>query len=444
MSAPRTQIVVLDDDPTGIQTVHGCLLLTRWDEETLKDAFQDPYPFFYVLTNTRAYYRQKACRIISSIVENVLKVNREFGSLIIFISRSDSTLRSHFPAEINEIIRITGGEDSRPIDAVFLVPAFFEGGRITSGSTHFVLEGDKRVPASETEFAKDSVFGYHTSYLPAYIEEKTEGIVNTGSVESISLQLLRDSRVQPLREFLHELRDRRYVVVNAENYSDLNRFTRVLLTEVERGKHFVFQSAASLVKSLSGLPDKPFVGGEIVKNKGPGLIVAGSYVKKTTAQLKILLDCDKTQGIEIDVRSILDSQDKILERTFNRVRQIWSNGKTPVVYTSRKELQFSSKRERLAAGENISNFLVELVRRMPISLSYLLAKGGITSHDILVHGLRIATARVLGQIMPGVPVIAVPEDSRFFRGMPYVIFPGNVGDDHALLQVFQILNAGKK
>ncbi len=444
MSAPRIQIVVLDDDPTGIQTVHGCLLLTRWDEETLKDAFRDPYPFFYVLTNTRAYYRQKACKIISSIVENVLKVNRKFGSSLIFISRSDSTLRSHFPAEINEIIRVAGGEDSRPIDAVFLVPAFFEGGRITSGSTHFVLEGDKHIPASETEFAKDSVFGYHTSYLPAYIEEKTDGAVNSKSVESISLELLRDSRVQPLREFLHQLQDRSYVVVNAENYSDLNRFAGALLAEVERGKRFVFQSAASLVKSLSGIPDKPLVGGEIVKNKGPGLVVAGSYVRKTTAQLKTLLNCDRTQGIEIDVQSIIDSPDLMLERTLSRVRLIWNNNKTPVVYTSREELRFDSKRERLAAGENISNFLVRLVRRMPISLSYLLAKGGITSHDILVHGLRIATARVLGQIMPGVPVIAVPEDSRFMQGMPYVIFPGNVGDDHALLQVFQILNAGKK
>jgi uncharacterized protein YgbK (DUF1537 family) len=444
MNDPRIQIVVLDDDPTGIQTVHGCLFLTRWNEETLKGAFRDSCPFFYVLTNTRAYNREKACKIISSIVENVLKVNREFGSSLIFISRSDSTLRSHFPAEINEIIRVAGREDSRPIDAVFFIPAFFEGGRITSGNTHFVLEGDRRIPASETEFAKDSVFGYHTSYLPAYIEEKTDGAVSSKSVESVSLELLRDSRIQTLHEFLHKLQDRRYVVVNAENYSDLNRFAGALLAEVERGKHFVFQSAASLVKSLSGIPDKPLVGGEIVKNRGPGLIVAGSYVRKTTAQLKTLLACDRTQGIEIDVLSIIDSQDKILGRTLDRVRQIRSNNKTPVVYTSRKELQFASKRERLAAGENISHFLVRLVRRMPISLSYLLAKGGITSHDILVHGLRIATARVLGQILPGVPVIAVPENSRFMRGMPYVIFPGNVGDDHALLQVFQILNAGEK
>ena len=36
-----TRIVVLDDDPTGIQTVHGCLLITQWDEESVRHAFDD-------------------------------------------------------------------------------------------------------------------------------------------------------------------------------------------------------------------------------------------------------------------------------------------------------------------------------------------------------------------------------------------------------------------
>ena len=44
----ETKIIVLDDDPTGSQTVHGCLLLTRWDKDTLREAIMDAAPLFFV------------------------------------------------------------------------------------------------------------------------------------------------------------------------------------------------------------------------------------------------------------------------------------------------------------------------------------------------------------------------------------------------------------
>jgi uncharacterized protein YgbK (DUF1537 family) len=173
------------------------------------------------------------------------------------------------------------------------------------------------------------------------------------------------------------------------------------------------------------------------------LFVAGSHVQKTTAQLKRLLESGAVEGVEVAVTAILKSGESQQRLLSGRIQTIWRNGKTPVVFTSRTELQFDSKDERLRAGETISHFLAELVRGLPECPSYLVAKGGITSHDILVNGLGVRRARVLGQILPGVPVIMTPDDSRFPR-MPCVIFPGNVGGEEALLQVFQILNAGKE
>ena len=93
------RLVILDDDPTGIQTVHGCLLITQWDEATVRVALQHKQPFFYMLTNTRAMTRDEAARVVRSAMETVLEVNREFGYRLIFISRSDSCLRGHFPLE---------------------------------------------------------------------------------------------------------------------------------------------------------------------------------------------------------------------------------------------------------------------------------------------------------------------------------------------------------
>ena len=46
----NTRLIILDDDPTGIQTVHGCLLITDCTDEQVKVALQDDQPFFYILT----------------------------------------------------------------------------------------------------------------------------------------------------------------------------------------------------------------------------------------------------------------------------------------------------------------------------------------------------------------------------------------------------------
>lgn len=445
MTAGQTRIVVLDDYPTGIQTVHGCYLLTDWRPDTLRTALTDEQPFFYVLTNTRACSRDQAQRIIDEAVTNVLEVNRTLGNPLVFVSRSDSTLRNHFPAEIEMIVRKLEEEDARPVDAIFLVPAFIECDRITAGNTHYLVEGGRRVPVSETEFARDSVFGYRTSVLPDYIEEKTRGAVRASAVRSIPLEWLRPAPEpgEALDRFLRGLSNRTYVVVNAESYADLNCFARAVLRQAAAGKRFVFQSAGSLVKALAGVPDKPLLGKEIARGRGPGLFVAGSHVQRTTAQLQRLLASGAAAGIEADVAEILKSPDTLRQSLFGQIRAGWRQGKTPVVFTSRAELQFGSKDERLRAGETISHFLAGLVRDLPECPSYLVAKGGITSHDILVRGLGVSRARVLGEILPGVPVIVTPDDSRFPQ-MPYVIFPGNVGGEDALLRVLEIFNAGNQ
>jgi uncharacterized protein YgbK (DUF1537 family) len=449
MAASGTRIVVLDDDPTGIQTVHGCLLLTDWKPAAVRAALTDQQPFFYVLTNTRACGRGKAQSIVGEVVANVLKVNEALGYSLLFVSRSDSTLRNHFPAEVEVIVRNLEARDARPVDAIFLVPAFIECGRVTVGNTHYLVEGGRRIPVSETEFARDSVFGFHTAVLPDYIAERTRGAVRAAEVRSIPLDLLRNTAVsgespaaaaqrETLDGFLHDLNYGVYVVVNAETYADLSCFARAVLRQTAAGKRFVFQSAASLVKALAGVPDQPLLGREIVSRTGPGLFVVGSYVERTTAQIRRLLKSDEVEGVEIVVEEILKSGEALWRPLLERMGKIRRQGRAPVVFTSRSELKFGSADERLRAGETVSHFLARLVRGLPEAPAYLVGKGGITSHDILVRGLNVSQARVLGQILPGVPVIMTPDDSPFPR-MPYVIFPGNVGDEDALWRVFQVL-----
>jgi len=428
-----TKIIVLDDDPTGSQTVHGCLLLTRWDVATLKEALADSAPLFFVLTNTRGMSAERASAVTREVCRNLKQALAGADIHPVFVSRSDSTLRGHYPVETDVM-----AEELGPFDAHFLVPAFFEGGRVTRNSIHYLRADGKEIPVHETEFARDSVFGYRHSYLPDYVEEKTGGRIPAAAVKRF---LLADLRAGAHKQLLG-LSGNACVVVDAENQDDLNRFAADLLRAAGAGKRFLFRSAASLLTALAGLPPQPVPAAEMaryVRGGKPGAVMVGSHVPKTTSQLKELLKLPGIAPVEVDVRRLPQDHATLLAEVLVRVEFIHTIGQMPVIFTSRTERSFPDQAARLAFGEQVSGFLMDVVRGLPKTLGFLVSKGGITSNDVLSSGLALRTARLLGQILPGVSVVRCPPDHPRFADMPVVIFPGNVGDDHALATVCQRL-----
>jgi uncharacterized protein YgbK (DUF1537 family) len=399
----KYRLVILDDDPTGIQTVHGCLLITQWDAATVRMALQHEQPFFYMLTNTRAMTREEAARVVRSAMETVLEVNREFGYRLIFISRSDSCLRGHFPLETDVMRRVLQEYGVKVWPKVPFCPALIEAGRVTIDGVHYMKDGERLIPVSETEFARDNVFAYHTSVLRDYIREKGAN-------------------------------PEEYQIVNAATYDELYAFTQTLFNEI---KDFdgavVIRSSSSLPKAMSGISDKPLLDRSILKEDGVGCFIVGSHVQKTTRQLNALLAGQGVAGIEVDVERVLHDGDALMQELLTKMKQRAEEGLTPVVYTSRKEVRLTDADERQHLGQRISDFLVEMVARLPFVPSYLVAKGGITSNDILTKGLALKSAVVLGQIVPNVPCVMT---ARF----PYIIFPGNVGGDDSLREVYEKLN----
>lgn len=433
-----TKIVVLDDDPTGSQTVHSCLLLTRWDTGTLTEALQDAAPLFFVLTNTRGMSAERAAEVTREVCVNLraaLATLKDQGNEInpILVSRSDSTLRGHYPVETDVI-----AEELGPFDAHFLVPAFFEGGRITRGGVHYLIVDNKPVPVHETEFAKDSVFGYRNSYLPDYVSEKTGGRITTDQVERFLLNDFQD-RI-PAR--LRRLKGNICCVVDGEKQVDLNRFATHIQSAANDGKRFLFRSAASLLTSLAKLPPQPVAAEQMasyVRGGQGGVIIVGSHVKKTTSQLSRLLQQPNTVAIEVDVERIERDRDALLQQTLTAITTAHREGKTPVVFTSRTEKIFPDQQTRLAFGEQVSALLMDIVRHLPPTIGFLISKGGITSNDVLSDGLALRTSRVLGQILAGCSVVRCPDNHPQFPNLPVVIFPGNVGDENALVTVWQRL-----
>ncbi len=438
----ETKIIVLDDDPTGSQTVHGCLLLTRWDKDTLREAIIDDSPLFFVLTNTRgmsarhaADITREVCRNLKLVMADLKKAGRDINPIL--VSRSDSTLRGHYPVETDVI-----AEELGPFDAHFLVPAFFEGGRITRDSVHYLVVNGKETPVHETEFARDSVFAYRHSYLPDYVEQKTAGRIKAAQVERF---LLRDVRGDSMPRLM-KLHGNVCCVVDAGMQHDLDHFAGQLRMAASRGKRFLFRSAASLLTALASLPGQPVAAQDMaryVRGGRPGAVIVGSHVRKTTSQLEQLLKMPGVAPIEVDVEQLPGNRAELLAEIVRQCGQAHASGNTPAVFTSRLEKVFPDQAARLAFGEMVSAFLMDVVRNLPKTLGFLISKGGITSNDVLSSGLALRTSRVVGQILPGCSVVCCPPDHPRYPGLPVVIFPGNVGDDQALATAYRRL-AGYK
>ncbi|MDZ7965495.1 MAG: four-carbon acid sugar kinase family protein [Nostoc sp. DedSLP03] len=433
----KPKIIVLDDDPTGSQTVHSCLLLMHWDVETLRRGLQDDSPIFFVLTNTRALTPESAASVTKEVCHNLkIALKAEGIDDFLVVSRSDSTLRGHYPIETDAIAQELG-----PFDAHFLVPAFFEGGRITRDSVHYLMIDGVTTPVHETEFARDSVFSYHHSYLPKYVEEKTQGRISAEAVERF---LLADIRVGSLERLL-QLHGNQCAVVDGETQADLNRFAVDILAAASQGKRFLFRSAASILTALAALPPQPIAAenmAQYVRQGKPGAVIVGSHVKKTTQQLETLLQLEGTVGIEVNVERLVDDANQsaaLLTEIQESTRAAHKDGKTPVVYTSRQELNFQDAKTRLEFGEKVSSLLMDIVRGLPSDIGFLISKGGITSNDVLSTGLALTSARLLGQILAGCSMVLTSSDHPQFPDLPVVLFPGNVGDADALGTVYQRL-----
>ena len=429
-------IVVLDDDPTGTQTVHDIPVLTNWKLKTITDEFADKTPLFYLLTNSRSLTEAAAVDLASEVGANIFEASRKTHRAFEIISRSDSTLRGHFPAEVDALADVL---EMRQAVCV-IIPFFQEGGRYTINDIHYVKEGQQLVPAADTAFAKDVVFGYHNSDLKWWVEEKTQGRISATSVQSFSLKEIRKEGVDYVAKKIDGCKLGSVCIVNAADYRDLEVVTLGLLQAQQEGKRFLFRTAASFVRVRAGLTARQLLTADEMNVTGSigGLVIVGSHVPRSSQQLDHLLQHGNVQGIEFNVDKILSPKDRDEEirRSVEFVENELSQGQDVVVYTSRKLITGRDNEGALSIGRQISQGLVEVVSSMGVRPRYILAKGGITSSDIATQALGIVRAQVLGQILPGVPVWQSGPESKF-PDMPYVVFPGNVGSTDAISEVVQ-------
>ena len=441
--AGARRLVVLDDDPTGTQTVREVPVLTRWDADDVRWALRQPGPGFFVLLNTRSLSPEAAAARNREVATACLAAAEESGIELAFASRSDSTLRGHFPLEVDVLAAVLA-ERGRPLDAVLLSPAYLDAGRVTLDGIHWLRQEDGLLPVAESEFARDASFGYRSSRLRDWVAEKA-GADRAAGVIEVGLDVIRSPDPGRLTETLWAARDGRIVVPDAVDDDDLRATVLAVLAAEAGGSRFLYRVGPSFVRARMGQRAEPPVDAgrlaALVDRGRHGLVVVGSHVGLTGRQLERLRSRAAVVDVELDVAAVVDPARAAahLRQVVDRAASSLRSGLV-VLSTSRRLLTGATPAESLALAGRVSAALTRATREIVTAHrpAFVVAKGGITSSDIATGALGIDRAWVRGSLLPG--IVSLWEAATGpAAGLPYVVFAGNVGDDDSLAAVVAAL-----
>lgn len=422
--------VVLDDDPTGVQTLAGVRVLLAWDRVRVRAALEGR-PAVHLITNSRALEASRA----RAVVEAAGRAALAGVSDARLVLRGDSTLRGHLLGEYLAV-RDVVAPDRWPV--LLLVPALPSAGRVTIGGVHLLERDGARVPVAETEFACDGSFAYTSTRLLDWAEERSEGHFRADLGRETLLDELRRVGGAAVARGLTALSAQgvpAVLAVDSETVDDLRLVADGYRAALDAGVDVIVRCAPAFAGALSGttaatpasLPPADRV-----------LVVCGSYVDQTTRQLERLLAARPEALVEADVRALAGREPAAeVERLAEQTSQRLADDGVAVLATPRARPDGTAS---LEAGERIARGLAGTVARIRPRPPVVVAKGGITAAVVLREGIGSDAADVLGPVAPGVSRWA----ARWSDGDPvdYLVVPGNVGDAELLARLVRALVRG--
>jgi uncharacterized protein YgbK (DUF1537 family) len=409
--------IVLDDDPTGTQSAAGVTVLLESDADLLTGALEKA-DSVYVQTNSRALPEEEAVALVSRIKADGEVAAQRLGDQVRFVLRGDSTLRGHVFAESAVFL-----DD----DAVMLfVPAFPDGGRTTRGGVHYVRVGDLDLPAHESEYARDPVFGFSTGVLVDYVGEKSSRLGIHVALERV--------RAGELVRTLTEAPPSAVVLPDVVDAGDVSEIARAVDVVTAGGRRVVVRCAAPLAAELAGVTSRGLLPTPLVDRTQRVLLVCGSHTLGASAQLAPVAEAWGAPAV-VDTAVALDAPAAAGQQAADAARTAFA-GKPVVILATERER--SSEHPTLAHGERVMAALTTAVASLLPEVSVVVAKGGITSAEVARTGIGASSALVLGQVLPGVSVWRM--SARDGRDVLYVVVPGNVGGAATLTRVLDALD----
>lgn len=409
--------IVLDDDPTGTQSASDVTVLLESNVDLLVDALRER-DSVYVQTNSRAIDEDAAVALVSSVRADGLEAARRLDSEVRFVLRGDSTLRGHVFAESGVFASdLINGDDS----IMVFVPAFPAGGRTTVDGVHLVSVDGVAVPADETEYAQDPVFGFHHGRLVDYVSEKSGG-----HGVHVPLKTVRDGA---LASVLLGAGAGDVILPDVSDDEDI-RLIAAAITDTQRaGKDIVVRCAAPLAAALAGVTSSGLLATPLVAEPRRTLLVCGSHTIGATRQLEPVISAWGEPALIDTAAALANSSLAGADAAATASDQLNARGLAILA----SERIRSSEHNTLEHGSRVMEALTTAVRAVIESVDVVIAKGGITSADVARVGIGARSARVLGQVLPGISVwdLAASDGHRVL----YVVVPGNVGGPDTLPEV---------
>jgi uncharacterized protein YgbK (DUF1537 family) len=429
-AAAESPLFVVDDDPTGAQGQADVPLLLSWRAGLIEAALRQRPRALHLLTNSRALDADAAYAIVrdaTAAVENEVTAAR-------LVLRGDSTLRAHLLPEYAGVRDVLCPGAAPPL---LLVPALPAAGRITRDGRHWLVRDGRRVPLEETEFARDGDFSYATSRLVDWADERSAGYFAADNGIEVGHDEIRAADgADRVRSALVEAArgaEPAVVVPDAETLDDLETIAAGLRVAWLEAPQIVVRCAPTFASVLSGAgASEP---AELPPIHRGLLVVVGSHVPMTTAQLAELNGAHPDALIELDAATLAgDFAPAEIDAAVNRARANLRHDRLAVVATNRA---IAAEALGPDAGMRVARGLAAVVARLRDAADVLLSKGGITSAVNVRDGLGAESAQIVGPVTPGVSLWLAHEPGGTDR--PVIVFPGNVGEADTLAELVERL-----
>ncbi len=416
--------VLLDDDPTGAQLSRDVTVLLDPDTALVADALADEPAALHIVTNSRSLEPAAAYRITRAAATAALRA-RPDARLVL---RGDSTLRAHL-AEEYAAVRDAAFPGAAPV--LLLVPALPSAGRVTVDGVHHLLRDGRRVPVSETEYARDGGFSYRSARLLDYAEHRSAGLLPAHRGRVVPLAAVRGRGPAAVVAALRAVADGGPAVlaVDAETDADLAVVAAALDEAHGAGVPVVCRCSPALAALLAGSPPAGPV--PVPATPDGVLVVCGSYVGNTTRQLAVLSARVPVRTVEADVAALAGpSPAAEVTRLAGAAGAALAADRVAVLSTPRRRPPHLLD---LGSGLRVAAGLAAAAAAVRPAPSVVLSKGGITSAVVVRDGFGARRVRVAGPIAAGVSLWLADGTPAF------AVFPGNVGGPAALADLVRDL-----
>jgi len=441
-------LVVIDDHPSGSQSMAAIPILTAWSEDQIEWALGTGASAVYIVTNARALSPAAAEDRYLEVVSQVLEVAGRRGLDVDLVLRTDSTLRGHFPLDVDILVNAIESATAHGVDGVLMVPAFPEAGRITVNSVHYVAEWPGTfTPVGETRFGREPRFPFTSSDLREWVAERTRGRCDAASVRAITLDTVRESPDAVAAQLINARRGE-MVVADGATEADLRSIAIGFLKAEAAGKRFILRVGPPFVRAMIGQPVHPALSAEDVERirtaagapeARTGLILVGTPNQLTKRQVRVLETRRPIREIPVSVPAVLDSRrDSHIEQVVVRALEGLEVGNV-IVRLAEMHVETEAKGDFALdprVGKAVNEIAYRIAKARP--LKFVVARGGsITS--FAAQGLGVRRAMVRGPMLEGIVSLWEPLAGAI-KGVPFVVYAGGVGDDDGLADVVDKLS----